>query len=87
MGNEIFISIKNMVDYILDIRWYELPKNLLFIGVIIGIGYCAALIVIGFPCSIIEAIIKRKLNEGVVSKIITVVSVCFIIVFLLELFS
>ena len=87
MGNEIFTSIKNMIDYILDIRWYELPKNLLFIGVIIGIGYCAALVVIGFPCSIIESVIKRKLNENFQSKVITVVAVCFIIVFLLELFS
>ena len=87
MVKQIFVSVSNMIDYILDIRWYELPYKLLYIGMIICFGYCAALIVFCFPLAIIEAITKKKLNEKTENKIVKILSTCFSVTFLLMFFS
>jgi len=87
MGKQIFSSVINMIDYIVDIRWYELPLNILYLGLIIGYGYCVALITIGFPCTIIEAILKKTINKEIENKIIKVASGFFSIAFLIGIFA
>lgn len=82
----IFEALKSLVQYIFDIRWYEIPKNILFLGLLIGMSYCAALIVISFPVSVWEHFAKKKARKDIESKVIAVVTACFSIGALLLLF-
>ncbi len=51
----------------------------------VGIAYCMALILIGFPCSIWEAITKKSVNDDIQDKIIRIVTVCLSIILILRL--
>lgn len=51
----------------------------------IAYGYCAAMILIGFPCSVWEAITKKKINDDIRDKIIKIVTICLSIILILRL--
>ena len=83
----IIDAVKNVLSYILDIRWHQIPTAALCLGVLIGMSYCAALIVIAFPTSIWEHFTKRKAREDIQGKIVTVVTACFSVVAIVILFK
>ena len=58
---------------------FEAPYQLLYLLVLVCFSYCAALILIGFPCSIWESITKKKVNEDIEKKVITVATVIIVI--------
>ncbi len=87
MAERFFKILTDIVYYILDIQWHEIPKNMLYAGLIGGAGYCAALILFCFPCSIWEFVAKKKVREGVEKKAVTTLSVCFSVIILLLLFA
>lgn len=59
------------------------PYQLLYILVLVGFSYCAALILIGFPVSIWEHFAKKKVNEEIEKKVIKVATVIIIIAVIL----
>ena len=87
MIETILGSIINIAEYILDIRWYELPYKLLYLSIPILFGYCTAVIVFCFPLSLVEAITKKKLKDEIESKIVKVLAALFSIVFFVALFQ
>lgn len=86
MIKSIIEIVSNAVIYILNIRLHEIPRILAYIGISAGIGYCAALILIGFPCSIWEAITKTIINDDKQGKVIFRISVLLTIIILTYLF-
>lgn len=71
----------NLLDYILDALYLlcVAPYKILYLIVFIGIFYCAALIVVGVPTSIWEAITKKKVKEDIEKKIVIAVTILLII--------
>lgn len=51
-------------------------------------SYCLSMILIGFPCSIWEAITKRKVNrdvqQNIISKVALIIGIALIIRYLYE---
>ena len=70
-----FKVIWDMLGYIFSIPRTELPYHIAMIAVCFGIAYCASLVLIGFPCSIWEAITKKAVNTDKQDNVIKVVSI------------
>lgn len=66
-----------MLDYILDIRWHEVPYHIAMVAVMICVAYCVTMFLIGFPVSIWEHFTKKKVNAEKEAKIIKAVTVLF----------
>lgn len=86
----ILESIGDMIlymgSYIFNIKLFDLPLLLFGIAIIAGAGYCTALILIGLPCTIWEAVSKKVINYDVTEKIIVRVGICLDVIFILCLF-
>lgn len=78
MVKRIFVIIGDIINYIFEIKLFDVPYLVASLAIGALIGYCASLIVIGFPCSIFEAITKKKINDEVKNKIIKIVAICFV---------
>ena len=76
MIKRIIDILGTILDYILNIKLFDVPLMLAYLAVSAIVGYCASLILIGVPCSIYETITKKKVNND---KIIMIVAICFII--------
>lgn len=88
MGQQILTSLRNLITYIFDIRWYEIPNNLLYLGVLIAFSYIVGTTLIGFPCAIWRAIAKKKnVISETEEKVTIVVTGCIAVVALLVLFA
>lgn len=95
MGNKvleilqgIFNAFASILDYVFNLRIADIPYFLFIIGISGGIGYCLSLIIIGFPCSIWEAITKKKISDEKQDKVIKIVAIClFTIILLLTLYD
>lgn len=74
--SDIVHLIIDVIYRILDIRIIDIPLIIAYVGVIAMIGYIASLIIIGFPCTIIEAITKKKIPDEIQNKIIRIVAIC-----------
>lgn len=68
--------MKEILTYIINIKLFDVPLLLAYLAVSAVIGYCASAILIGVPCSIYEAITKKKVNND---KIIKIVAICFVV--------
>lgn len=59
-----------------------------YLGIIAMYSYCVAMILIGFPCSIWEAITKRKVNrdaqQNVISKVAIIIGISLVFRLLYE---
>lgn len=59
-----------------------------YLGIIAMYSYCAAMILIGLPCSIWEAITKHKINRDaqkkVISKVAIIIGIVLAVRFLYE---
>lgn len=80
---------KNFFEIVMDIIFflYEAPYRILYLIVFIGLCYCVAMILVGFPCSIWEAITKKKIPNKIQDKIILAITICLVIVLLLNLLN
>ena len=67
---------KTIVEYLFNLRISDLLLHIACAGISVVIGYCAANVLICLPVSIWEHFAKKKVQEGIVSKIVTVVTVC-----------
>lgn len=70
----------DILDYIFNIKLFDVPALIAYLAVSAGMGYCAALILIGFPCTIYESITKKKINDDIENKVIKIVAICFVII-------
>jgi hypothetical protein len=77
----IFAIAGDILSYILDIKLFEVPRLIGYLAITAVFGYCAALMLIGFPCSIFQDITKKKINNDIENKITRIVAICFVIVF------
>ena len=77
----MFESIFNILAAI----FVDLPKAFLYLLVTGGIAYIIALILIGFPVSIWEAITKKKANSEKEDRIIRIIAICLFILLMLML--
>ena len=76
--------ISDMFSCILEIKLVELPQLIALIGVSGMVGYCVSMFLVGFPCSVWEAITKKKINEDIQNKIICIFAICLSIAFILR---
>ena len=81
MIKSVFEIVSNILGYIFDIRLFDIPMIFLYVLISGGIGYCTALITIGFPCTIYEEITKKKINDETESKITAIVAICVSVAF------
>ena len=76
IGIEVSFEIfADMLDYILDIRWYEIPYHIAIAAIAIAIAYCTAMFFVSYPVSVWEHFTKKKVNEEKEAKFIKLVSV------------
>lgn len=52
----------DMLTYILNIRLFDLPRHIAYVGVIALFGYCGSLFIVGFVCAVLETITKKKVK-------------------------
>jgi uncharacterized membrane protein YiaA len=77
MIKRIIDILGNIFSYIANIKLFDIPLLIAHLVLSAVVGYCASLILIGFPCSIYESIAKKKVND---EKVIKIVAICFIVV-------
>ena len=77
MIKRIIDILGNIVDYIFNIKLFDVPLLIAHLALSAVVAYCASLILIGFPCAIYESISKKKVND---EKVIKIVAICFVIV-------
>lgn len=78
----IFNAISKIIDYIIALRIVDIPLHIAYAGAIAMVGYCAAMIIVSFPCSIFESIAKKKIvSDEMQEKAIRIVTICLDIVF------
>lgn len=87
MIENIFDIISRIFDYLLDLKIIDIPLHIAYFGVTIGLAYCVATIVVSFPCSLWEAITKKKLNDDKQDKVIHIFTVLFAIIMLMVLLN
>lgn len=88
MVQQIITSITNLITYIFDIRWHEIPLNLFNLAMLIAFSYMAGMILIGFPCAIWRGIAKKgNTPSEVEEKITKIVAGCIAVAALLVLFA
>lgn len=85
MMKSIFEVIEKMVSYLLDLKLFDLPLIFFYILEVVVIGYCASLVLIGFPCSVWNELAKKKISDEIESKITRIVAICIGIVLCLSL--
>jgi hypothetical protein len=74
-------TIIDMIRYIFSLRISDILLHIAYIGVIAMVGYCVSMILIGFPCSLIESIAKKKIiSDELENKIIRIVTICLSVV-------
>ena len=83
----IFIIIGDIIEFIFDIKLFDVPLLLLYVLVIFGIGYFASEVLIGFPWTLVEEITKKKINHELQNKIIELATICFGIIIIFILFA
>lgn len=79
-----FYFIVDIFDYIFDLRITDIPRIIAYIGASALIGYCTSLILIGFPCSVWEALTKKKVNDEMQKKVIRIVAIILFVLLLLQ---
>lgn len=80
MIKNIFEIIGGILSYIVNIKLFDVPELIAYLAVYAVFGYCASLILIGFPCSIFKDITKKKINEDLENKITRIVAICFVVI-------
>lgn len=55
-------ALGDMLDYILDIRLFDVPRIIAYVGVCFLVAYIAESILFGIPIAIWEAVTKKKLS-------------------------
>lgn len=84
MSNETVRIVCEMLLYFFNLKVHELPLNIAYFCIMGVIAYCTSMIVIGFPCSIWEAIVKKQLNYDKKQKIIAIVAKILFVVLLIR---
>lgn len=80
---KFFASVGDMLHYLFTLDLVTLPYTVAMLGVSCVMGYIAALIVIGLPCSLWEQFTKKKIKLGVEDKVTCIVAVCFAVLMFL----
>lgn len=79
-----FRFLIDALTYIINLRIVDIPLTIFYVAVIALIGYCTSMLLIGFPCSIWEAITKKKVKPEKQDKVIRIVAICLFVIFLLR---
>ena len=77
--------IGKMIDYIFDIRVFDLLYHIAIIAVCGVSGYIVAMILIGLPVSLWEHFSKRKAPREKENKVIAIVAVCLAVAMFLRI--
>lgn len=85
MERGILQVANDMFSYLLSIEVSQLPYHIAMIGVSAMMSYIAALVVIGFPCSVWEAITKQKIKDEVEDRITRFATILITILLILLL--
>ena len=80
-----FHFLIDALTYIINLRIVDIPLTIFYVAIIAFIGYCASLFLISFPCSIWEAIKKKKVNSEKQDKVIRIVAICLFVILSLRL--
>lgn len=75
----------DVFGYLLNIKLYQIPRHIAYLGISCGFGYCAALFVIGFPVSLWEHFTKKQVNKDKENKVITYTAISFSVLLILRL--
>lgn len=77
----IFHAVIKILEYICSLKIVDIPLHIAYAGVIALVGYCMSMIIVSFPCSILEAVTKKKIiSEEVQKKTIHIVTICLDII-------
>ena len=85
MNTNFFRTLADMIAYICDIRWHEVPYHIAIVAVSAGVAYCASMVLIGFPVAIWESLSKKKVNAEKEAKVIKAVTILFAVLFIYRL--
>ena len=88
MVSVIFTSIKNLLEYIVDIRLFDIPTIMICLVALFAFSYIVGMILVGFPCVLWRAIRKKENSRSEAEEKVTfIVSACVAVVSLLMLFA
>lgn len=85
MNKKWFEIIGNMISYVFDLKIVDIPEVIAYLGLSGLFGYCAAMIIIGFPVTVWEYFTKKKVRQETESKAIATTSVFLAVAMILRL--
>ena len=85
MVSDLFKICSDILNFIFDLRLVDVPLLIFYVGLCGMFGYCVSMIIIGFPCSVWEAVTKKKIPDEKQDKVIKILSICLFVIFLLGL--
>lgn len=83
MFRDLLEFVFKALGNVFTIRLIDVPILIAYIGVIGGISYCAAMILIGLPVALWEHFTKKKVNSDIEDKVIKTVAIILAIVCIL----
>lgn len=84
MSGNVFEVVLTIITYIFNVKLFDIPIHIMYALVSGLIGYCTAMILIGFPITIWEHFAKVKVREDIQNKIIGFVAICISAIFFLQ---
>ena len=82
---DLFNVLRDILEYLFNLKIVDIPRILAYTGILACGSYMAALIIIGFPCSIYKDLTKKEINDEKEEKVTKYVAVCLFVVFSLGL--
>lgn len=78
-------ALRDMLYYILDIRLFDVPRCIAYLGICFLIAYIAESIIFGIPIAIWEAVTKKKLSFDKKEKFDFRITIIFGIALILQM--
>lgn len=85
MQKSVFEIAGDMLVYILSIELYQIPYHIAMFAISALVGYCSAMVLIGFPVSVWEHFTKKKVDGEKEGKVIAYAAIFFTAIFILRL--
>lgn len=76
MNGSVFEVVSTIITYIFNVKLFDIPIHFMYALVSGVIGFCTAMILIGFPITIWEHFTKVKVREDIQNKIVGFVAIC-----------
>lgn len=80
-----FEVIGDILDYIFNIPWTNLPYHIATVAVLILTAYGIAMFLIGFPVAVWEHFTKKKVNAEKEAKVIKTATIIFSVILIYRL--